>query len=186
MDVSAEQPGLGSSPPGPQLELHPITPPPLLSLSFFSLFPLPLFPSFLRFLPPLLSSLLVSCRPPFPLSSRLPLFLSALAKSSRHHLHLWGRRRIESSHRYKVTERKVKDRKGERERKEEERTKEKCTTRKKGCHLLWGRKWLLDCWWLLIFLFLYHWISRQPPVQLVLASVIEMSLFSSILFYSFS
>lgn len=35
MDVSAEQPGLGSSPPGPQLELHPTAPLSFLSLSSF-------------------------------------------------------------------------------------------------------------------------------------------------------
>lgn len=53
MDVSAEQPGLGSSPPGPQLQLHP------LPLSRFSL-SLP--PSLSPFLPPVLSFLLVSSR----------------------------------------------------------------------------------------------------------------------------
>lgn len=37
MDVSAEQPGLGSSPPGPQLQLHPQSPP----FSFFFLTPSP-------------------------------------------------------------------------------------------------------------------------------------------------
>lgn len=88
MDVSAEQPGLGSSPPGPQLQLHP------LPLSRFSLFPLP---SFLPFLPSsLLSSPSSSFPPAFPFllaSSFPPLLLSALAGHSRLYLHRLVRRR---------------------------------------------------------------------------------------------
>lgn len=120
MDVSAEQPGLGSSPPGPQLELHLLAP---LSLSCVSLSPPPL--SFFISFPPSRPFLVFSC-PPFPLPLLPPFFLSVLAGRSRHPLlHLWGRRRkkIErGSHHYKVTERGLKER-GRRKR--EERTKEK-------------------------------------------------------------
>lgn len=76
MDVSAEQPGLGSSPPGPQLQLHPLSPPPpffFVLLSHTLPFPFPF--------PPL---------PP-------PLFLSGSGHHHHHHhrrLHLRERKTV--------------------------------------------------------------------------------------------
>lgn len=103
MDVSAEQPGLGSSPPGPQLELHPLP----LSLGF-------------------LSSPLPSFLPSFPFSSFPPLslpplfFLSALTGRSRqcpHLPHELGRQREREERGYTPLQ-------GDRERNEGEKERE--------------------------------------------------------------
>lgn len=69
MGVSAEQPGLGSSPPGPQLQLHPHSP-----LSLVSLSP----PSHLSSLP----SFPVSSFPPVLPPSPLPLSIGGWQQAS--------------------------------------------------------------------------------------------------------
>lgn len=131
MDVSAEQPGLGSSPPGPQLQLHP------LPLSRFSL-SLPPLPSFSPFLPPVLSFLLVSSR--LFLS---PCFLLPLPSFSQHRLSSAGmiffvffggaRRSERGSRRCKVTEVGMKERKrgaeGGRDIESEQRRSAPCKTK---------------------------------------------------------
>lgn len=129
MDVSAEQPGLGSSPPGPQLQLHP------LPLSRFSL-SLP--PSLSPFLPPVLSFLLVSSRLSLSPCVLLPSFSQHRLSSAGMIFFVFfgGARRSErGSRRSKVTEVGMKERKrgaeGGRDIDKGQRTKEKCTVQNK-------------------------------------------------------
>lgn len=92
MDVSAEQPGLGSSPPGPLLELHPLAPSLSLSLSLVSLSPPPPPSPSLLFLPSFPPSFSPRSLPP-----SLPQFPPSSLPSSPLPLSIGGAQRVSSS-----------------------------------------------------------------------------------------